>query len=305
MKKIPLILDCDPGMDDTIAIMLANAKECFDLKAVTSVAGNVELEHTTHNLQLLKTLLDMKCPIAQGEKMPLVKKQVTAAHVHGTDGFGGHSHLLSDLKPAALDPLPAVKLIASILEKSDEKVVIAAVGPLTNIAIFIKAYPELLEKVEAFSIMGGALGYGNITSAAEFNFYVDPEAAHIVLESKVPIILASLNATLQNFVDEKDITFFSDVQNRVGMIATKVLSAYASNDSALHDPVALLAISNPEYFEFEEKYIQIETNEGHTRAMSFEDNRSERPSPNVKFITKLKKASVMHEIKTALQTYGK
>ena len=305
MKKIPLILDCDPGMDDAIAIMLANAKECFDLKAVTCVAGNVELEHTARNLQLLKSLLDIKCPIAQGADKPLVKQQVTAAHIHGADGFGGYSHLLSDLPLAALDPLPAVKLIATILEKSDEKVVIAAIGPLTNIAVLIKAYPELLEKVAAFSIMGGALGYGNVTSAAEFNFYVDPEAAHIVLDSGVPIVLASLNATLQNFVIEKDIIFFSDVQNRVGMIATKILSAYACNDSALHDPIALLAISNPELFEFEEKYIQIETNEGHTRAMSFEDNRSERPKSNVKFITKVDRISIMQDIKKALQFYNK
>lgn len=304
MKKIPLILDCDPGMDDAIAIILANAKECFDLKAVTSVAGNVELEHTTHNLQLLKSLLDMKCPIAQGADKPLVKKQVTAAHVHGADGFGGYSHLLSDLPLAKLSSMPAVKLMAKILEESDEKVVIAAVGPLTNIAILIKAHPELLEKIEAFSIMGGALGYGNITSAAEFNFYVDPEAAHIVFESGVPIILAALNATLQNFVDHDDISFFSDVDNRVATIANKLLIAYANNDSALHDPVSILAISNPEFFEFEEKYIQIETNEGHTRAICFEDNRTGHPMPNVKFITKVNKALIMQDLKKALQSYG-
>lgn len=304
MKKIPLILDCDPGMDDAIAIILANAKECFDLKAVTSVAGNVELKHTTHNLQLLKSLLDIQCPIAQGADKPLVKKQVTAAHVHGTDGFGGYSELLSDLPLAKLSPMPAVKLMAKILEESNEKVVIAAVGPLTNIAILIKAYPELMEKVAVFSIMGGALGYGNITSAAEFNFYVDPEAAHIVFESGVPIILAALNATLQNFVDQNDIAFFSDVENKVSKIAIKLLSAYASNDSALHDPISLLAISNPEFFEFEDKYIQIETNEGYTRAMSFEDNRNGHPKPNVKFITKVNKTLVMQEIKKALQSYG-
>lgn len=304
MKKIPLIIDCDPGVDDALAVMLANSKDCFDLKAITSVAGNVELKYTTHNLQLLKSLLKLQCPIAKGHDRPLVKAQVTASKTHGSDGFGGHAHLLKDLSLAQLSELSAVSLIAKILRESEEKVVIAAVGPLTNIAVLIKAYPELLDKISQLAIMGGGIKCGNITPTAEFNFYVDPEAAHIVFNSNVPIVMAGLDATLQAYISAEDIEELSSVKNEVAEIAIKLLQAYASNDSALHDPVAILSVSNPEIFEFEDMYIQIETNEGSTRAMSFADQRDKKPKDNVKFITKVNRKKFMEEIKKSLEFYS-
>ncbi len=306
MKKIPLIIDCDPGVDDAIAIIVANAKEIFDLKAITSVAGNVELEYTTHNLQLLANLLDLKCPIAKGADRPLVKEQVIAGKTHGSDGFGGHAHLLKDIGVRELDQLSAVKLMAKVLAESEEQVVIAAVGPLTNIAILIKAYPELLDKIEKFSIMGGGLAYGNRTATAEFNFYVDPEAAHIVFNSGVPIVLAALDATLQADILPEDIKNFEEVDNPVASIGTKILASYAAKDTALHDPVSILVLSNPEIFETKDMYIQIETNEGSTRAMSFADNRNRNTKPNnTTFITKVNREAFIAEIKAAFEFYNR
>ena len=304
MKKIPLIIDCDPGVDDAIALIVANAKEVFDIKAVTSVAGNVELEYTTHNMQILANLLDLKCPIAKGEDRPLVKKQVTAGKTHGSDGFGGYAHLLKDVGTRQLHHLSAVKLMASILKESEEPVVIVAVGPLTNIALLVKAYPELLPKIEKFSIMGGGLIYGNTTSTAEFNFYVDPEAAQIVFNSGVPIILAALDATFQARVQPEDFATFKQIDNEVANIATKILASYASKDTALHDPVSILILSNPEIFETEEMYIQIETNEGSTRAMSYADNRDRNPHPNnTTFITKIDRDKFFEEVKKTFEYY--
>lgn len=304
MKKIPLIIDCDPGVDDALAIILADSKECFDLKAITSVSGNVELEYTTYNLQLLKSLLKLQCPIAKGHDRPLVKRRVTAGNTHGSDGFGGHASLLKHLPLADLSECSAVSLIAKILRESEEKVVIAAVGPLTNIAVLIKAYPELLDKIEHLAIMGGGIKYGNITPTAEFNFYVDPEAAHIVFNSNLSIVMAGLDATLQAYVSNEDIEQLSLVKNEVSRIAITILQAYASNDSALHDPVAILSISNPEIFEFEDMHIQIETNEGLTRAMSFADQRHKKPKDNVKFITKVDRTKFIEEIKKSLEFYS-
>lgn len=305
MDRIPLIIDCDPGVDDALAVMLAASKKCFDIKAITSVAGNVELEYTTHNLQLLKSLLKLNCPIAKGEDSPLIKAQVTAGSTHGSDGFGGHAHLLNHLHEAKLESLSAVSLIARILRESEEKVVIAAVGPLTNIAVLIKAYPELLEKIAHLSIMGGGIKYGNITSTAEFNFYVDPEAAHIVFNSGIPIVMVGLDATFQAYVSNEDIEELSAVKNEVADIAIRILRAYAAKDAVLHDPVAILTISNPEMFQFEDMYIQIETNEGYTRGMSFVDNRQNRPLSNVKFITKLNRRRFIEEIKNSLEFYSR
>lgn len=304
MKKIPLIIDCDPGVDDAIAILVAKSKEIFDIKAITSVAGNVELEYTTHNLQMLASLLDIHCPIAKGESRPLVKKQVTAGVTHGSDGFGGHAHLLKDLQLRELHHLSAVQLIAQVLRESEEPVVIAAVGPLTNIAILLKAYPELHSKIEKLSIMGGGLKYGNTTPTAEFNFYVDPEAAQVVFNSGIPIVLAALDATMQANILPEDIKIFETIDNKVATIGTKILSSYASKDSALHDPVSILVLSNPEIFETEELYIQIETNEGLTRAMSFADQRGRNLHPNnTTFITKVDRQKFVQEIKKTFEYY--
>ncbi len=305
MNRIPIVIDCDPGVDDALAIILANAKECFEIKAITSVAGNVELVYTTKNLQILASLLDLKCPIAAGADRPLVKLPVTASKTHGSDGFGGHAHLLAHLPLRELSELSAVKLLAKVLAESAEPITVVAVGPLTNIAILIKAYPELLPKIKQFSIMGGGIKYGNITPTAEFNFYVDPEAAQIVFSSGIPIILAGLDATLQAHILPEDIKLFEQIDNPVAEIATKILAAYAGHDSALHDPVSLLALSNPEIFEFKALYLQVETNEGATRAMSFADNRSWKTNAkNVSFISKVNRPAFIEQIKQALQFYN-
>lgn len=304
MTKIPLIIDCDPGVDDALALILANTKDCFDIKAVTSVAGNVPIEYTTANLQILAGLLKLNCKIAKGENKPLVKKQITATGTHGHDGFGGYAYLLDDLNKYPLENISAVNLIADVLRESKEKVSIVAIGPLTNIAILIKAYPELLAKIEVISIMGGGLRYGNITSAAEFNFYVDPEAAAIVFNSGVKIILSALDVTLQAYITKEDIKLFEENKNRVADISCKILAAYASNDTALHDPVSVLAISNPEMFEYEDLFMQIETNEGSTRAMSYADNRNKKPDSNVRFITKLNRHQFIKEIDQCLKYYN-
>lgn len=306
MSKISLIIDCDPGVDDALAIIMANTKACLDIKAITSVAGNVGIEYTTHNLQLLASLLDLKCPIAKGEEGPLVKQQVTASNTHGKDGFGGYAHLLGNIALRELSDLSAVELMAKILSESEEKITIAAVGPLTNIAVLIKAYPKLIHKIERLSIMGGGLHYGNITATAEFNFYVDPEAAQIVFRSGIPITLASLDVTLQAGIYSKDINYFKQIHNEIAVLASKILESYASKDAALHDPVAILALCHPEMFESEDLLLQVETNEGATRGMSYADCRERSAHlTNCKFLTKIKRDEFIEEIAEALRYYTK
>lgn len=300
MKKIPLIIDCDPGVDDALAIILAASKECFEIKAITSVAGNIQLEYTTRNLQLLKGLLKLSCDISKGAAKPLVKKQVVAdKSIHGSDGFGGYAHLLNQNKLTNLSEISAIDLIAKKLRESKEKVVIAAIGPLTNIALFIKKYPNFLSKIAKFSIMGGGIDHGNITPEAEFNFFVDPEAADIVFNSGVPITLSTLDVTLNAFITQNDLDLFAKVDNTISDIALKILKVYACKDAALHDPVAILAISNPELFQTKNVNVQINISDTELRGKTIlTENES-----NCCFIESIDRIAFIKEINKALGSY--
>ncbi|GAA0370965.1 hypothetical protein GCM10008932_22980 [Alkalibacterium iburiense] len=178
-KKRPIILDCDPGVDDAFAIAMAFLEDDLDVRAIHTVAGNVTVEHTTKNARGLVKVLGVDVPIAKGASGPLICDPHFAAEVHGENGFGGVE--LTDLAP--LSEQTAMESYVTLLSEADEKVTIVATGPLTNLALLIKSYPHLLEKIDCISLMGGGLKGGNTTSAAEFNFFYDPHAAHIVFSS--------------------------------------------------------------------------------------------------------------------------
>lgn len=173
LKKIPVILDGDPGHDDAMAWMLAKASPALDILAVTSVAGNQTIEKTTYNAQRVCTLLGIDAPLAQGRPGPILSDPITAGNIHGQTGLDGPS-LPEPSRP--LSPLGAVELMAETLRQSAEPVTIIATGPETNVAALLLAHPELKSKIAQISVMGGGIGYGNWTPAAEFNILVDPEA---------------------------------------------------------------------------------------------------------------------------------
>lgn len=297
MNKRPVIIDCDPGVDDALALILANSKKELDIKAITTVAGNVELKYTTKNARLITGLLEMDTIVAKGGERPLVVPQQTASKTHGEDGFGGIGDEFREDELGKLSDLPAVEVMAKVLKDSEEKVTIIAVGPLTNIATLFLIYPELKEKIEVISIMGGSTTVGNRTAKAEFNFLVDPHAANIVMNSGVDIILAGLNATLQAYVTEEDINRLSKIPGRVANVALKILKAYKAEDPALHDPVSVLAITNPEIMEFEDMYVNVETGGIYSSGMSFTDERPTRkPENNCKVITKVNREKFINEL---------
>ena len=171
-SPIPLILDCDPGHDDALAIVVALARPELQLLAVTTVAGNAGLDATTRNALRVLTLVGRTdVPVAAGAARPLVHELHVAADVHGTSGLAG-----ADLPDPAFEPRPqgAVELIRSLLESSPRPVTIAAVGPLTNIALLLRTHPGLTDRIESIRIMGGAITEGNTTASAEFNIWQDP-----------------------------------------------------------------------------------------------------------------------------------
>jgi inosine-uridine nucleoside N-ribohydrolase len=191
----PVILDVDPGHDDAVAIMLACGAPALDLLAVTTVAGNAPLEKTTRNaLRVLSLIGHTDVPVAAGASTPLHRPLHTAEDIHGESGLDGPKIPDPSFEP---DERTATDLIADTLREAPEPVTLIPTGPLTNVATFLREHPELKDRVAHISLMGGSIGLGNTTPAAEFNVYVDPEAAREVFESGLPITMSGLDVTHQ------------------------------------------------------------------------------------------------------------
>ena len=186
--SLPCILDCDPGHDDAVALLLAAASPAIDLRAVTTVAGNGTLDKVTRNALAVCTLAGIRdVPIAAGADRPLQRPLQTAAHVHGESALDGPALPEPDVP---LDPRRADRLIADVLRAAEEPVTLIPTGPLTNIATLLDREPDLVrERVREILLMGGSTGRGNQTPHAEFNIYVDPEAAHRVFAAPVPVTM--------------------------------------------------------------------------------------------------------------------
>jgi purine nucleosidase/pyrimidine-specific ribonucleoside hydrolase len=190
-----IILDCDPGHDDAIALLLALASPEVALLGVTTVSGNQTLDKTTANaIRVLDHVGHGEIAVAAGAPRPLVRQRHVAAHVHGETGLDG-----PDLPPPSRAPEPAhaIDWIATALVANPRPVTLVATGPLTNIALFLARYPELTTRVERIVLMGGAIAEGNATPAAEFNIWADPEAAHRVFASGIDLTMAGLDVTHQ------------------------------------------------------------------------------------------------------------
>src|SRR5919202_6056603 len=192
---VPILLDCDPGHDDAVAILLAAGHEAIDLLAITTVAGNCSLDLATLNARRVAALAGLDgVPIAAGAAGPLRGELVTAPDIHGETGLDGYELRTGE---APLDPRPALELTIATLEEAREPVAIVATGPLTNVARLLSARPDLHGRIREVVLMGGSTGRGNVTPAAEFNIFVDPEAAAIVFESGLPVTMIGLNLTHQ------------------------------------------------------------------------------------------------------------
>jgi inosine-uridine nucleoside N-ribohydrolase len=188
--SIPILIDCDPGHDDAIAILLALASPEVELRAVTTVAGNQTLDKTTRNaLKVLELAGRTDVPVAAGAERPLQRKLRTAAHVHGESGLDGPALPEPTMRP--LD-VHAADLLAELIEPG---VVLVPTGPLTNVALLLQRHPDVRDRLDRIVWMGGAIAEGNVTPAAEFNAFVDPEAAAQVFASGIPVTMIGLDVT--------------------------------------------------------------------------------------------------------------
>ena len=271
-STVPTILDCDPGHDDMVAIMLAAAHPRIDLLAITTVAGNGTLERTTHNARAVCGLAGIRdVPIAAGAAGPLVGRLRTAPHVHGESGLEGAE--LGGAEDVPLAGEHAVDLMTRLLRESAEPVTLVPTGPLTNIALLLRTHPELAERVREIVLMGGSTDAGNIQPLAEFNIHVDPEAADVVFSSGLPVTMCGLNVTHQAVATEAVLerlrklgTPLADtVVQLLGFFRDRYRDIWGLPAPPVHDPVAVARVIDPELVRCEEAHVAVELHGTHTR----------------------------------------
>ncbi|MEK5399298.1 pyrimidine-specific ribonucleoside hydrolase RihA [Paenibacillus sp. VTT E-133280] len=304
--RTPIIIDCDPGHDDAIAILLAIANsEKLDLRGITTVGGNQILDKITENALKVISFVNADIPVAKGAAGPLFGKLVTGEEAHGESGMDGPM-----LPPSKFRPVEegAVEFMLNIIRSSEEKITLVPMAPLTNIALLITAYPEIKERIEKISLMGGGISYGNVTSTAEFNIYVDPEAARIVFESGIPITMSGLDVTDKAAIFEDEIAALKE-RGPVSTMVGELLDFYSIFGkkmgyvgSALHDPCAVAWLLHPELFESEHLYVTVETEGKLTRGMTVADKRKKTDRPaNVEVLVGVDREAFMKLIFDSLE----
>ncbi|WP_340394617.1 nucleoside hydrolase [Paenibacillus sp. FSL E2-0177] len=302
----PIIIDCDPGHDDAIAILLAIANsEKLDLRGITTVGGNQILDKITENALKVISFVNADIPVAKGAAGPLFGKLVTGEEAHGESGMDGPL-----LPPSKFRPVEqgAVEFMLNIIRSSEEKITLVPMAPLTNIALLITAYPEIKDRIEKISLMGGGIFYGNVTSTAEFNIYVDPEAARIVFESGIPITMSGLDVTDKAAIFEDEILALKE-RGPVSTMVGELLDFYSIYGkkmgyvgSALHDPCAVAWLLHPELFESEHLYVTVETEGKLTRGMTVADRRKKTDRPaNVQVLVGVDREAFMKLIFDSLE----
>ncbi|HHQ4518523.1 pyrimidine-specific ribonucleoside hydrolase RihA [Aeromonas veronii] len=274
----PVILDCDPGHDDAIALILALASPELKVLAVTTSAGNQTPDKTLNNALRILTLLGRDdIPVAAGAPKPLARELIIADNVHGESGLDGPKLPDPAFAPQAMT---GIELMARCLRESPQPVTLVPTGPLTNIALLLAAHPELKSKIARIVLMGGAAGAGNWTPAAEFNIYVDPEAADMVFKSGIPITMCGLDVTHEAQVMDEDIERVRAITNPVAQCVAGLLDFFmiyhrdpkwGFAGAPLHDPCTIAWLLAPELFHGVECRVDIETRGEHTVGMTVVD----------------------------------
>lgn len=274
----PIILDCDPGHDDAIALILACASPSLAIKAVTTSAGNQTPEKTLNNALRILTLLGRSdIPVAGGALKPLMRELIIADNVHGESGLDGPTLPDPSFAPQAEH---AVELMANILRQSDQPVTLVPTGPLTNIALLLATHRDLIPKIEEIVLMGGGAETGNWSPAAEFNIYVDPEAAKLVFQSGIPITMCGLDVTHRAQIMDEDIERIRKIDNPIAGVVAELLDFFmiyhrdpkwGLEGAPLHDPCTIAWLLAPELFKAQTCWVGIETQGEYTQGMTVVD----------------------------------
>nr|WP_255426758.1 nucleoside hydrolase [Pseudonocardia sp. C8] len=284
-----MIIDTDPGVDDAVALVLALRSPEVDVRAVVAAYGNVGLPRTLDNAGRLLALAGRDdVPLGVGADRPLVHRlERRAGHVHGADGLGGRAAHLPG--PVAPRPGSGIALMARVLEEATEPVTIASIGPLTDTALLLATHPGLADRIERVVVMGGAIGGGNVTGAAEFNVHADPEAAHRVLtQDRVPVALVPLETTLTCAAGPDWVAALAGADPVCAELAAMIApyrdhyrDRYGRDMVALHDAVALLECVAPGSLAAAPAPLAVDTGFGPARGATVPQQVPEGPPVDV------------------------
>jgi inosine-uridine nucleoside N-ribohydrolase len=260
-----VIIDTDPGVDDALALLLAMRSPELQILGITAVAGNVPLEFTLPNaLRMVEIAGRKDIPVASGAKGPLVRRLVTAAYAHGENGLGGAVFPEPKLKPITE---PAAQFICDTVRKHAGDITLVTLGPLTNVAAALNSDEQLAKIVSRLVMMGGSLSGGNITPAAEFNVYVDPEAARIVFQSGIPITMVGLDVTRKTSLTDEHVRILESAQNPVSQAAGKIARNAIDHNRQqgflvgpnMHDSLAVASVIDASLLKWQDYYVDVET----------------------------------------------
>jgi purine nucleosidase len=277
MNATSVIVDCDPGHDDALALLLAVGDPRLRLLGVTTVAGNQTLDKTTRNaLRILALAGVTDVPVAAGCGRPLVGELTVAEDIHGASGLDGPE---LDGPVADVVELHGVELMRQLIMASAEPVTLIATGPLTNVAVLLRSYPEVMPRLDRVVFMGGSTGRGNTTPYGEFNIVTDPEAADIVLRSGLPTTMIGLNVTHQALATTEIIAEFTGMGTRLGAVCADLMTFFASTyrrefgfeHPPVHDPIAVAAVLDPSIVRTVAAPVAVELAGAYTRGATVVD----------------------------------
>lgn len=266
MNKRNIILDCDPGHDDAIAIVLAGHNEKINLLGISVESGNQTLEKTAKNALNLASFLNLNVPVCKGLDTPIIRDKVICEQIHGESGLDGFTFP----KPSYdFDSRNGVNFIIDTIKKYDD-VTIVATGPLTNVAMAIRMEPLIKSRVKEIIIMGGSIDHGNTSPAAEFNIMCDPEAAYIVFNSSITVKMIGLNVTRKVLVYPEIIARMKEINNKVSEMFVDLMKVFNENQrktfgivaGPLHDPATIVSLIDESVIKYQKMNVQIDISHG-------------------------------------------
>lgn len=265
MMKQKIIIDCDPGHDDAIALLVAAYSDKYDLIGVSTCAGNQTIDKTSKNALNLLNFFNKEIKVAKGETNPIKRKIRTCPEIHGESGLDGYDF---PVYKEEYDSRPAYQfIIDTVLANKD--IIVITTGPMTNLALALSHNPNIVKNIKEIVLMGGSTTEGNITPEAEFNILVDPEAADICFRAGVPMRMLGLNVTRKIMVNDKVIEEASKISTKGSDLFVKLMKVFNENQrkffglehGPLHDPATIVSLINDKAFKFEKMKVTIDTSD--------------------------------------------
>ena len=312
MTKLPIIIDTDPGIDDAMMLTLVFANnDQLDVRLVTTCSGNISQNKTNYNARTYLSYIGANVEIARGLEHPLFRPLEVAEDIHGESGFG-NVHFPKPTLPVS--ERPAITAMVDTLLNSKEKITIVATGPLTNVAALLIAHPEVKEKIERISWMGGSAVIGNMSPSAEFNAYVDPHAVDIVFRSGLPIVMSGLDVTHKAYVTMEEAKKILAIGTEFAEKAYQLVTYYfdvitrtpfheENYDQVLHfhDVCAVMYLLKPELFAGGDYYVEVSL-EGITAGATVVDYRNRTgKTPNVHVLHTVNRSEFVAEFMRAVK----